>query len=667
MLMEGSFEVKGQEIFWHCDGEMLHLQPWGADGIRVQATPLVEFPAIPNALLDAPLGTASQIDLTERGANLTNGKIRVEISKEGQLRFFNTQSGKMLLGEPAPYFNKPPARWWRFEHGDLARLVVRFEPNPGERFYGLGQHQHGKLDQKGCVIELEQRNTEVCIPFLLSSHGYAFLWNNPGIGQVELAENITRWVADGTRLMDYYIVAGDSYAELLDRYTHATGRAPLLPEWALGFWQCKLRYRTQEELLEVAREYHRRGIPLSVIVTDFFHWSQMGDWQFDSRFWPDPAAMVQELSEMGMRLMVSIWPTVNPNNADYDRMRRDNLLVRTERGLQTQTWLWDTTPPGKTAICYYDSTHPAAREFVWSKIRKNYYDLGVRVYWLDADEPEIYPMHPGNLRYALGNGLEVANIYPLLHQKGFWENLRPAKDTDEDILALSRSAWAGSQRYGAAVWSGDIPSTFEALQTQVRAGLNIGLSGIPWWTTDIGGFTGGNIQDPAFRELLVRWFEYGTFCPLFRLHGHRLPVTDDSGAGNSGAANELWSFGEEAYEILCKLVFIRERLKPYLIEQARQASAKGTPVMRPLFFDFAHDPVTETVDDSFMLGPDLLVAPVLEAGQRQRRVYLPAGADWQDAWTGNSLPGGQWIEADAPIERIPIYWRATSSFKSVFS
>ncbi len=665
--MESNFCVEDQKITWRRDGETLLVQPWGPDGVRVQATVLLEMPVVPGGLLDTPPASNGQVAQTESGVTLINGRVRVEINQEGTLRFFNHITGDLLLAEPAPYFNKPPARWWRFEHGDLARLAVRFEPNPGERIYGLGQHQHGLLNQKGCVIELEQRNTEVCIPFMMSSKGYGFLWNNPAIGQVEFAENATRWLAEGTRILDYYLVVADGYPEILEHYVDVTGHAPILPDWALGFWQCKLRYRTQEELLEVAREYKQRGVPLSVIVTDYFHWSQMGDWMFDPACWPDPAAMMAELEELGVRLMVSIWPTVNPNNANFGLMKNNNWLLRSEKGLQSQLPIADTTPVGVIPVCYYDATHPEARRFVWEKIRKNYYDLGVRVYWLDADEPEIYPMTHSNLRYALGNGREVSNIYPLKHQQGFWENLRPSGDEQEGIVALSRSAFAGSQRYGAAVWSGDIPSTFEALRSQVTGGLNVGLSGIPWWTTDIGGFMGGDINSTDFRELLVRWFQYGAFCPLFRIHGARLPMTEESGAGGSGAPNEIWSYGEENYVILRQFVMIRERLKPYLQQLARMAAEKGHPVMRPLFFDFPADPAAEGVTDEFMLGADLLIAPILHRDWRERQVYLPAGTDWVDAWTGETLPGGKWLTASAPIERIPVYWHAGSVGQFLFS
>jgi len=504
-----------------------------------------------------------------------------------------------------------------------------------------------------------QRNTEVCIPFLVSNLGYGFLWNNPALGRVELSENGTRWVAQATQQMDYYIVVGDNPAEILNRYADVTGHAPVMPEWATGFWQCKLRYRTQEELLSVAREYKQRGLPLAVIVADYFHWTMMGDWKFDPVYWPDPAAMVRELEEMGVKLMVSIWPTVNIDSPNYPIMKKKGYLTRSERGSDAHmSHLVDSFPPGPAHLAYYDATNPEARKFVWEQVRKNYYNAGVKVWWLDACEPELIPMDHDNVRYHIGNGLEVGCMYPLLHQQGFWEGMR--SEGEDEIIFLCRSAWAGSQRYGAAVWSGDISSTFENLRIQLPAGLNIAMSGIPWWTTDIGGFVDGDPSTPYFRELIVRWFQYGVFCPLFRLHGVRLPFVEDGRGSGTGAANEVWSFGDPAYKIIRHLLFLREKLKPYLMEQMKTAHENGLPPMRPLFVDFHADQNCWKIEDQFMLGPDLLVAPILYEGQQSRKVYLPEGIEWIDAWSGKGFTGGQWIEANAPIDRIPVYWKQES-------
>jgi len=309
---------------------------------------------------------------------------------------------------------------------------------------------------------------------------------------------------------------------------------------------------------------------------------------------------------------------------------------------------------------HYDATNPEARDFVWKTAKKNYWDKGVRVFWLDEAEPEYAVYDFDNYRYHLGPNVQIGNLYPVMYAKTFFDGMREAGQ--ENVLNLLRCAWAGSQRYGALVWSGDIHSSFASLRNQLAAGLNMGIAGIPWWTTDIGGFHGGDPNDPAFRELFARWFEYGTFCPVMRLHGDRDPKQPQVGTTGgatclSGAANEVWSYGEEVYGICREHLFLRERLRPYIAERMAEAHEKGTPVIRPLFYDFPEDPEAWTVEDQFLFGPDVLVAPVLEAGARSRQVYLPAGCDWRDAWSGGTHDGGRCVMADAPLGRIPVFVR----------
>ena len=565
----------------------------------------------------------------------------------------------MLAEEPCIHATRIPARSFQATgDGDLFHLEARFRAYEDERCYGLGQHQHGLLNQKGAIIELVQRNTEISIPFLFSSRGYGFLWHNPAVGRVELGTNGTRWVASATQQLDYWITTGDTPAEIMEHYADATGHVPEFPAWAAGFWQSKLRYRTQDQLLSIAREYRQRGLPLDVIVIDFFHWTLQGEWRFDPVCWPDPAAMVRELKELGVEVMVSIWPTVNPLSENFTFMQEHGLLVRSDRGLAPLMTFLDNRPEGPVHLYYYDATHPEARAFIWEQVHDHYYRYGIRAFWLDTCEPEMHPMHPDHLRFHLGNGSTIANAYSVLHQRGFYEHARHAGETA--ILNLCRSAWAGSQRYAAAIFSGDIDSTFQALRVQVRAGLNMALSGMPWWTTDIGGFFGADIASPSFRELVVRWFQYAAFCPLFRLHGYRNPGRDSETMLDTGQPNEAWSFGEEAYAVIKEYLFLRERLRPYIMEHMRLAHEQGLPPMRPLFFDFFADQNCAGVDDQFLFGSDVLVAPVLYEGARSRKVYLPQGTAWTDAWSDQTFEGGQWIVADAPLEHIPLYLRGNS-------
>jgi len=642
----------GTAIEYVSGHERLRLEAWGEDSIRVRAGQAQIAEELPGALISprpAPsAGAASD------GTTLVNGRLRAQISPDGLVSLWRSDDGRELLSEQRAHFWWPGPRLFLANGNGHYRIEQRFKAYDGEKFYGLGQHLHGRFDQKGLVMDLVQRNAEVSVPFMVSSRGYGFLWNSPAVGRVELAGNGTRWVADSSRQIDYWVTVGDEPAEILSHYADATGHTPELPSWASGFWQSKLRYRTQEELLAVAREYRRRGVPLAVIVSDFFHWEYLGDWSFYSPEWPDPAAMVSELKSMGTELMVSIWPSVSPLSANYKPMLERGFLISSELSTPLLVTWPERGVNSWIGVSIYDSTNPAARAYVWEQVEKNYHKTRIRVFWLDACEPEMQPGYPASLNFAAGPGLEVANLYPREHARGFYEGMVGCGE--EDVLLLCRSAWAGSQRYGAAVWSGDTPSTFESLRVQVRAGLNMAMSGIAWWTSDIGGFFKGDPDDPAYRELLVRWFEYGAFCPLFRLHGDRLP-NSAMGQDMTGGPNEIWSFGEEAYSILRDYIFLRERLRPYLHAAARETRRTGVPIMRPLLLEFSGDERCWEVDDQFMFGPDLLVAPVTEQGARDRAVYLPAGVEWTDAWTGARVPGGVVVTADAPLERIPIFLR----------
>lgn len=638
--------------------EVVRIEPWGADSVRVRAAIDHIVDDLPGALdRHAPSpGTQTVVEVGDAAVRITNGALTTVVETslgEGTpatlIRF--EADGRELLAEQRSHF-QCPARVFNPVCGGRSRLEQHFHAYDNEQLFGLGQRQHGRLNQKGLALELRQRNAEVCIPFMMSSRGYGFLWNNPAVGHVELAANRTRWAADASRQIDYWVTTGTP-AVMLRHYADATGHAPLLPDWAAGFWQSKLRYRSQDELLAVAREYKRRGLPLAVIAIDFFHWPALGSWRFDAAAWPDPRAMVDELERLGIRVMVSIWPMVSPLSENWEEMARRGLLVGVSGGLPYTLAFPSSSVQTPLGVGLYDASNPEARAFLWSRIRSNYLDLGVKMWWLDACEPMVGPVDPSLLRFRAGEGDEVVNIYPAMHARTFYDGMVEAEQTD--VVSLARSAWAGSQRYGAAVWSGDIPATFDSLRRSIPAGLNVGLSGIPWWTTDIGGFHGGDPNDPAYRELMVRWFEYGAFCPLFRLHGDRAPRMP-VGPEMTGGPNEVWSFGDEAYEVIRDVLSLRERIRPYLMEQMLRAHEAGIPPMRPLFVDFPEDDESWLVDDEFMLGPDLLVAPIVEAGVRGREVYLPPG-DWIDAWSGVLRSGRLRLDVDAPLQRIPVFVR----------
>jgi alpha-D-xyloside xylohydrolase len=669
------FRDLGRGVEWRADGQFLRVEEWGPGSVRVRAGIGRLLHDLPGALVsaDAPPGSASwSASLPQQptrgdvldgstgfhaaggvAAVVTTGDLRVEISAAGMVRF-SRADGTELLAERRVHFAWPGARHFDALGDGRYRLTQQFEAYAGERLYGLGQHQHGLLDQKGAVIDLIQRNGDVSIPFLLSNRRYGLLWNSPAVGQVQLAATGTRWVSDDARQIDYWFTTADSPAEILASYADATGHSPVMPVWATGFWQSKLRYRSQEELLDVAREYHRRGLPLAVIVADFFHWTALGDWKFDQAEWPDPKQMTAELASMDTRLMVSVWPSVNPASGNWAELRERDLLVGTEFGLVANTTWTDKPSDVPADVAFYDATNPEARQFVWDEVERNYGRYGIDVFWLDACEPEIVPLQPANLRFWAGRGTEVANLYPREHARAFFEGRTQAGQSEG--LSFARSAWAGSQRYGAALWSGDIGTDFEALRRQIAAGLSAGISGIPWWCADIGGFHGGDPHDPAYREVIIRWFQFGALSPIFRMHGDRVPRSP-LGRDMTGGPNETWSYGPDAEAIMESYLWLRERLRPYIQHQMTTAAETGLPPMRALFLEFPGDERAWAIADQYLLGPDLLVAPILEPGATERAVYLPAGASWTDAWTGHTYDGGGAVNVPAPIEHIPLLLR----------
>lgn len=637
-------------------GENLWLLPWGESALRVVSRPMSppELPAW--ALLEPKNGPVS-IEIAEREASITVGGLRAVVRRMDwpdrlEITYYNARGEVLLAERPGTGALNIQPRFFKPIVGGDFKLTVGFASDDGEKLYGMGQYQQDVLNVKYSVFELAHRNSQASVPFVLSSKGYGFLWHNPAIGRASFGRNLMEWSAESTRQMDYWICAGDTPADIERQYADAVGHAPVMPEYGLGFWQCKLRYWNQEQLLKVAREYHRRGIPVDVIVVDFFHWPHMGDFRFDEEFWPDPKAMVEELKSMGMELMVSVWPQISLKSENFKEMDEEGYIARCDKGMNCQMRFVDED------TMFFDATNPDARTYLWSKIKKNYYDNGVRVFWLDEAEPEYGTYDFDNYRYFSGTVAQTGNIYPQAYARTFYEGMKG--EGQKEVVNLLRCAWAGSARYGALVWSGDIHSDFATLRKQVCAGLNMGIAGIPWWTTDIGGFAGGDPTDATFRELIVRWFQWGAFCPVMRLHGNRVPderIFRKNGAEvlPSGADNEIWSFGEKAYDIIRNLIAFRETMRPYVRQLMDEAHESGAPVMRTMFYEFPQDERCWELKDQYMFGGDVLVAPVCDQGAVKREVYLPAGARWTDLHTGTTFEGGRAVVCDAPLERIPVF------------
>jgi len=654
----GIVNVEKNKITFRKRDEIVVIEPWGKDILRFRSTPNGKLTE-QNWNIIPQEETKCETWLEGKCAVIKNGSISAKIQDNGKVTYY--KNGVELLSEKSEFAFESRFRYYRSVGTDTFKATVYFNAYANEHFYGLGQDPNDCFDLKGTTSDLHHKNAKSSIPFVYSSRGYGFLWNNPSVGRCELANNRTLWEANCTKQVDYFIIAGETPKDIMKKYADLTGYAPKFPSFASGFWQSKLRYESQEDLLAVAREYKKRGIPLSAIVIDFFHWTEQGDWKFDPTYWPNPKEMTEELKEMGIQTVVSIWPTTNPKSENYRYMDDRNMLIRTENG---QYGLFDFYG----LQTYIDPSNPETREYVWNVIKKNYYDNGIKCFWLDQAEPEILPNHYNNMRMYLGNGEEVALLYPYYYAKLFYDGMK--KEGETDIISLVRAAWIGSQRFGTLVWSGDIPSTFESLRKQVKVGLNTAMSGIPWWTTDIGGFYGGDIESDYFKELIVRWFQFGVFCPVTRLHGTRIrprghvdrhPEVPE----RSGGDNEIWSFGEEVYIILKDLINLRERLRPYVEKYMDIAGKTGSPVMRPMFFEFPEDEVCYTLGDQYMFGEDILFAPIVNQGETKRTIYLPQGK-WVNVNDKKIYDGGQFVEATAEINQFVAFVKNGSDIINIF-
>jgi alpha-D-xyloside xylohydrolase len=742
-------------------------------------------------------------------------KVRVELAT-GAVSFFDAAGQRILAEKPGGRMLTPAA-----VQGEQTRQARQeWQPDADEALYGLGQHQFGLMNIKGYNLDLWQRNTEVAVPFLVSSRGYGILWDNPsrtrfgglqdpepvpaaqlidangrrggltasyyagtGFERLVATQNDARidfavpaeapqpnavinpalpptggvsvrwegavepavsgdhifqtfstgdvklwidgrlvidhwrqgwlawydlarlrleagrryplrleWTTDQTeramRLLwetpatdpatslwsevaggvDYYFVYGPDLDRVIAGYRVLTGPAPMMPRWAFGLWQCRERYETQAQSLDVLAGYRKRGIPIDNIVQDWFYWRapEWGSHEFDPARFPDPAGWIRAVHEQyHAHLMISVWPKFHEGTKNFTELNEHGFLYQPNLEEGVHDWT-------QHRYTFYDAFNPAARKLYWAQIDRALFRLGVDAWWMDASEPEIVhsPMLEDLRRHmnptALGTGSSVLNAYPLMNDEAVYEGQRAAAP-DQRVFILTRSAFAGAQRYAAATWSGDISSTWTALRKQIPAGLSFCLSGIPYWTMDLGGFAvparwarrRENPADPdqslmsaaeaaEWRELNTRWFEYGTFVPLLRVHG-QFPF------------REMWQFGGEsspAYQAQLKFDRLRYRLLPYLYSLAGAVTQEGGTIMRPLVMDFRDDAKARAIGDEYMFGPALLVNPVTEYQARSRPVYLPAAAGWYDFWTGASLSGGQTIKAAAPYDAIPLYVRA---------
>jgi alpha-glucosidase/alpha-D-xyloside xylohydrolase len=547
------------------------------------------------------------------------------------------------------------------------RVMATFDSGAEEHYYGLGQQQKGWMDLRDHEIRCWHDYSaiggeDVCVPFMVSTRGYGLLWDNPSKTTVDLGfNNRNVWSSEVGNRVSYFVIAGQTSDAIYGGYRLLTGMTHMLPRSVYGYIQSKAIYPTQEQILDVAKSYRERNLPLDVVVVDFLNMTRQGELDLDPKRWPDPAAMNRELHGMGVGTLLSVWPHFSPGTQFYDMLRDKGWLVRTPDGKPDPGHFKDVIGPN------IDTTNPEAAKWFWEKIRDRYVKpYGFDYLWLDETEPDI---DPAKDMFSIGSGTRFYNVYPLFHIASVYEGFRRDFGDSRRVMILARAAYLGAQRNGTVFWSSDIISTWDMLKRSIPAGLNFTATGLPYWDTDIAGFFSpalppdyhaphkplidgsdvrvniGNYED--YPELFVRWFEWGAFQPVMRAHGERMH-------------NEVWAYGKQAEPILAKYLKLRHQFLPYTYSLAYQSYQTGAPYMRALFMDFPGDPKAADIPDEYMYGPALLVAPVSEQGATSRSVYLPAGTDWYNYWTLERYHGGQTINVSAPIETLPLFVRAGS-------
>lgn len=686
-----------------CGDRVVHVIASQTLKIPVPKVPVVTQPCRANGL---------QFKTEKTVITLSTASLIVSVNRSSGALSFLSKDGKAVLAEPAAggkAFDVPSVyetKAWQ--------LQQTFLSPSDEALYGLGQHQEGIFNVRGVPIRLHQANTNISIPFLLSSKGYGILWNNAsltdfnpadqaiaidpntgkgklttgpkgtygfvltsdnrsqltvevngqraidlqnywvptsasgvveldankeyevtargGTGGVQLAvrppEDTTKFRSEVGQAIDYYFFYGPELNTVISDYRQLTGEAPLYPKWAYGYWQCRERYHSQQEILDTAAEFRKRKIPIDVLVQDWQYWGKYG-WnamKFDERQYPHPREMLDQLHAEDLPMMISVWSRFGEDTDVYKKMSAQSLLI------QGTPWT--------------DFFNPKAQEAFWSELKSGLFQDGIDAWWMDASEPE-FDILKGRQTF-LGSGESVRDAYPLYVTKAIYEGQRATTDRKR-VVILTRSAFAGQQRNAAASWSGDISANWITLQRQIPAGLSFSMSGLPYWTTDVGGFIRPQDQytSAAYHELLIRWFQYGAFCPIFRVHGYQ-----------SNA--ELWNYGSDVEKVLTQYDELRYRLLPYIYSSAWGVTNRGETLMRALPLEFSADPRARAVSDQFLFGPSFLINPVTAEGATQRSLYLPAGFEWVDFWTGQRTSGGQTITAEAPLDRIPIYARSGS-------
>jgi alpha-D-xyloside xylohydrolase len=696
-----SWQRDARSLLMHTDDGLLSLAPCSPRTVRVRYTLEAELSHKGSLTVTVDPATAATVpfDVVEdaSGLEFSTKALRISIDRSTGAFTYRTPTGELLVREPArggKHLDSIEVRrsvfdaktvveqrstvdGVRVDARDVRQVVDRrachtkleFAWAPGEALYGLGSHEEGMFDLRGKHQYLYQQNLKAVVPVIVSTRGYGVFVDCTSLMTFHDDPFGSYLWGDVDEELDFYFIAGPEFDHIVSELRRLTGEAPMPPKWSFGYLQSKERYESQAELLEVARDYRARDLPLDCVVLDWKSWSgeDWGQKTLDPERFPDPGGMTRQLHELGVRLMVSIWPVMRAGGADWLELAQAGHLL------------------GNRAT--YDAFSRDARAMYWDQAERGLFSQGVDAWWSDCTEPfeadwtgALKPEPEERLRINTDEAKryldpEYINAYSLLHSEGIWVGQRSAT-SQKRILNLTRSAFLGQQRFGTVTWSGDVTATWETLRRQVAEGLSFCATGMPYWTTDVGGFFVGRrpdlwfwdgdfdagVADLGYRELYLRWFQYAAWLPMLRSHGTDTP-------------REIWRFGEPGepvYDALVEALRLRYRLLPYIYSMAGWTTQRAYTMLRALAFDFRADPSVHEVSDEFMFGPAFLVCPVvrpirfgpqsrpLEHIAPTRQVRLPEGADWFDLGTDRVFEGGQTLEVDLSLEHIPVYVRAGS-------
>ncbi len=599
-----------------------------------------------------------------------NLQVRLDLG-DGTVSFQDAAGG--------PLFREKPSGAAFEDFDDAGRKTLRvsqsFVLGKDEPIYGLGQQQQGRMVQRNLKLHMVQNNTEDFVPFFLSVRGYGVYWDNPSPTVFEDGPAETSFRSEVGEGIDYYFMNGGSADGVIAAMRELTGQAPMFPLWTYGYWQSKERYRSQDELVGVVRKYRDLGVPLDGIIQDWQYWGNNYLWnamEFLNPEFPDPKRMVDDIHGLSAHVIISIWSSFGPQTKPYREMEKIGGLMDFWTWPESGSEKWPPNLEYPSGVRVYDPFHPACRDIYWKYLNQGVFSTGMDGWWMDSTDPDHLQFKPSDFdnRTFLGSFRSVRNAFPLAAVGGVYDHQRSVT-SDKRVFILTRSAFAGQQRYAANTWSGDVVASWDALRNQISAGLNFSLCGIPHWNSDIGGFFLWNfpkrLEDPDYRELYARWMQFGAFCPMMRSHG-----TD--------APREIWQFGrkgDRVYDAVENSIRLRYRLLPYIYSASWDVTARQSTLMRALMMDFPGDTRALDINDEYLFGKSLLVCPVTRpmysalrsdgkdttrvedfSAIRSDSLYLPGGTNWIDFWTGETSTGGRTVMKETPIDIIPLFVRS---------